>query len=105
METLNEKIKRFTNKHLPKPRFLQLNYNGNLYEIEYYKCYFWWQDKFSIKDYIRNLHSNHWEVNEIINGSKIYCMGNGSGIIYGFFPKRKMKKQLLATAKYWQQYK
>lgn len=50
--SLNEKIKRFTNNHLPKTRFLQIEYNGKLYEIKYHKACFWWQDKFSIKGYI-----------------------------------------------------
>lgn len=103
--SLNEKIKRFTNNHLPKTRFIQAEYNGGLYEISYHKCCFWWQERFSIKEYIKNLYTNHWEVCEVINGSKLYVMGNGSGIIYGFFPKRKMKKQLYVSARYWQQYK
>lgn len=103
--SLNEKIKRFTNNHLPKTRFLQIEYNGKLYEIKYHKACFWWQDKFSIKGYIKNLYTNHWEADECNGGSRIFILENGSGIIYGFFPKRKMKKQLYASAKYWQQYK
>lgn len=103
--SLNEKIKRFTNNHLPKPRFLQIEYNEEIYEIKYHKAWFWWQDKFSIKGYIKNLYTNHWEAYKCNGGSRIFILGNGHGIIYGFFPKRKIKKQLYTCARYWQQYK
>lgn len=103
--SLNERIKRFTNNHLPKTRFLKIKYNEKVYEIKYHKACFWWQERFSIKEYIKNLYTNHWEANECIGGSRIYILENGSGIIYGFFPRRKMKRQLYASAKYWQQYK
>ena len=103
--SLNEKIKRFTNNHLPKTKFLKIKYNDATYEISYHKAGFWWQERFSFKGYIKNLHTNHWKTYECMSGSKINILGNGSGIIYGFFPRRKMKRQLYASAKHWQQYK
>lgn len=84
-------------------------YEGDILKVPVRRCGNsygnWWQDKFSIKGYIKNLYTNHWEADECNGGSRIFILGNGSGIIYGFFPKRKMKKQLYASAKYWQQYK
>lgn len=102
MINLNEILKRKANNITRRMRRrLEIKYNENKYEIVYHKSAFWWEDKFSIKEFIKNLYINHWEVNQVINGSRINCMGNGAGIISGFFPKRKMKKQLLASAKYW----
>lgn len=102
---INEILKRLANKTFRNQHRVVLNYNNHNYEIIYHKAWFWWQEKFTLKGYIKNIYTNHWEANHINkSGSKINCMGNGSGIIYGFFQKRKMKKQLLACAKYWQQY-
>lgn len=102
MSKINEILKRKANNITRKMRnILEIKYNGKKYEIVYHKASFWWQDKFSIKEFIKNLYTNHWEVNEVVGSSRINCMGNGSGIISGFFPKRKMQKKLLAVAKYW----
>ena len=104
-EKLNEKIKRLANKTFRKVKRIETVYHNHKYEITFHKAWFWWQNKFSIRGYIKNIYTNHWEVKYICkSGSKIYCLGNGSGIIYGFFPRRKMKKQLLASARYWERF-
>ena len=81
-ENLNEKIKRLANKTLRKVKRIETVYHNHKYEITFHKAWFWWQDKFSIRGYIKNIYTNHWEVKYICkSGSKIYCLGIGNDLL------------------------
>lgn len=106
-------MRNWLNKRLQKQHRLCTQNNGRFYEIVYCKGCFSQDEKISIKRLFQKLRINHWEVNEVIGitdtydlirgkqGSTLNCMGYGYGVIYGFFVKKLMRKQLEQTAEAW----